>query len=386
MASFNDLGERREAFIEHQGRHIFQLGSLDYLGLTMDPRVRGAAAQASLPEGASGTGSGAESGGAARQRHFEQRLSAFVEREDALVFASGYQTQLWLISGLMDPYSVLVLDELHASLHDGALMARCNILRFAHNDPEDLDRVLGRLRQGTAAMVVVEGISSSEGDVPPLAQLVDVCRRRGARLALDESHSLGVLGARGKGCEEELGLPLAADLLTGTLSRSLASIGDWIAGPADVIDRIRVKARSLLFSAAISPASLAAGDAALEILAAEPERVVHLRRLADRWRATLRASSLTISNSPGPIVAIYLDDELACLKAAQALLGRGIHVNAVITPSPLRGRALLRTCVTALHTPSDLEWAAGVIAEAVTSASAMTPGAARGLHLEWLEA
>jgi natural product biosynthesis luciferase-like monooxygenase protein len=375
MAFFNEFGERRGAFIEYQGRYILQLGSLDYLGLTMDERVRSAAAEAALKEGTSRTGSRAHNGSTAQQRRFERRLADFVGREDALVFATGYQAQLGLISGLVDPDSVLVLDELaHASLYDGALLARCNILRFAHNDPEDLDRVLSRLRQGTAAMVVAEGMYSNEGDIPSLAQLVEVCRRRGARLALDEAHSLGVLGARGKGCEEEVGLPLTADVLSGTLSKSLASIGGWIAGPADVIDWIRFNARSFLFSAAISPASLAAGDTALEILATEPERVVDLRRLAERWRAALRACSLTTNSSPGPIVPIYLDDEVACLKAARVLLERGIYVNAVIAPSAPRGRALLRTCVTALHKPDDLEWAAGVIAEVVTSASASSSG------------
>lgn len=372
MPFYGEFGARRGARIQHRDREVLQLGSLDYLGLSLDERVCAAAAAAAIAEGTSRTGSRLHNGSTAQQRRFEKSLAEFLGREDALVFATGYQAQLGLISGLMDPDSVLLLDELaHAALYDGARIAETRIVRFAHSDPAALELALAALRPGTAAMVVCEGMYSNEGDLPPLREIAAVCRRHGARLALDEAHALGVLGARGRGIEEELELPGAADVVAGTLSKSLASIGGFIAGPAEVIDWIRFNARSILFSAAIAPASLAAGEAALHILMAEPQRVATLREAARLWRAELRAHALAVSATGGPIVPIYLADDLACLQAARRLLDRGIYVNAVVAPSAPRGKALLRTCVTALHEAADLSWAAGVIAETLSDISSM---------------
>ncbi|HVX42179.1 MAG TPA: aminotransferase class I/II-fold pyridoxal phosphate-dependent enzyme [Gemmatimonadaceae bacterium] len=368
MCFYQEFGDRRGPHIRYGDRWVLQLGSLDYLGLSIDPRVREAAARAAQTEGTSRTGSRLHNGATAEQRAFERRLAEFVGKEDALVFATGYQAQLGLISGLADPDTTVVLDEYaHASLYDGALISRCRIVRFKHNDVEDLDRTLSRLPLDAPALVIAEGMYSNEGDLAPLREIVAACAAHGVRLALDEAHALGVLGATGRGSEEHFDIPGGVDILAGTFSKSLASIGGWIAGPAKVIDWIRFHGRSILFSAAIAPPALAAAAASLDVLAAEPWRVAKVRELAQRWRDALAERGLEIGDPRGPVVPVYLGDDLRCLRVSRELLDRGIYVNTAIHPSVPQGKALLRTCVTAAHEWEQLESAADVIADAVKS-------------------
>lgn len=378
MSFYQEFGERRGPYIRQGDRWLLQLGSLDYLGLSIDPRVREAAANAARAEGTSRTGSRLHNGSTAEQRAFERRIAEFVGKEDGLVFATGYQAQIGLISGLADPDTTVVLDEhAHASLYDGALIARCRIARFKHNDVEDLDRLLSRLPLDAAALVVSEGMYSNEGDLAPLREIVAACAAHGVRLALDEAHALGVLGATGRGSEEEFDIPGGVDILAGTFSKSLASIGGWVAGPAKVIDWIRFHGRSILFSAAISPAALAAASTALDVLAAEPWRVAKVRELARRWRDALAARGLEIGHPRGPVVPVFLGDDLRCLRVSRELMERGIYVNTVVPPSVAPGKALLRTCVTAAHEWEQLESAADVIAEVVNAGASVERGAER---------
>ena len=373
MVFYQEFGERKGAYVKHNGKWLLQLGSLDYLGLTADERVRRAAAEAALREGASRTGSRLHNGTTKEQLAFEYQLADFLGREDAIVFATGYQAQVGLVSGLLDPDSTAVLDEYsHASLYDGALISRCRIARFKHNDPDDLNRILSSVSLTTPVLVIAEGIYSNEGDLAPLPDIRAVCSRHGVRLALDEAHGLGVLGATGKGAEEEFKMMGEIDILTGTFSKSLASIGGWIAGPTKVIDWIRFNGRSMLFSAAIAPSALSAAAKSLEILAAEPERVAILRNNAVFWKDELQKRGLDIGNPSGPIVPIFIGDEGACLLAARELIEHGIYVNAVLPPSAPRGKALLRTCVTTLHEAHHLSEAAQTIALVVEGVSSIS--------------
>jgi natural product biosynthesis luciferase-like monooxygenase protein len=373
MVFYQEFGERKGPYVKHNGKWLLQLGSLDYLGLTADERVRRAAAEAALREGASRTGSRLHNGTTKEQLAFEHQLADFLGREDAVVFATGYQAQVGLVSGLLDPDSTAVLDEYsHASLYDGALISRCRIARFKHNDPDDLNRILSSVSLTTPVLVIAEGIYSNEGDLAPLPDIRAVCSRHGVRLALDEAHGLGVLGATGKGAEEEFKMMGEIDILTGTFSKSLASIGGWIAGPTKVIDWIRFNGRSMLFSAAIAPSALAAAAKSLEILAAEPERVAALRNNAVLWKDELQKRGLDIGSPSGPIVPIFIGDDLTCLAAARELIERGVYANAVLPPSAPRGKALLRTCVTALHEAHHLSEAAqniALVVKAVTGIS-----------------
>ena len=248
MVFYQEFGERKGPYVK-TGNGCYSWAPWIYLGLTADERVRRAAAEAALREGASRTGSRLHNGTTKDQLAFEHQLADFLGREDVVVFATGYQAQVGLVSGLLDPDSTAVLDEYsHASLYDGALISRCRIARFKHNDPDDLNRILSSVSLTTPVLVIAEGIYSNEGDLAPLPDIRAVCSRHGVRLALDEAHGLGVLGATGKGAEEEFKMMGEIDILTGTFSKSLASIGGWIAGPTKVIDWIRFNGRSMLFS------------------------------------------------------------------------------------------------------------------------------------------
>jgi natural product biosynthesis luciferase-like monooxygenase protein len=346
-------------------RRVLILGSLDYLGLSVDARVRSAAAQAALVQGTGRSGSRLHAGSSPEHRTLEEKLAAFLGREDALIFATGYQAQAGMISALMGPETTLVVDEAaHASLLDGASIARCRVLHFRHNDPGDLDATLRRLNLDRPTLVAVEGLYSNDGDLAPLPELRRVCTEHGVRLAVDDAHGLGVLGAHGRGIEEHLGCPGAADVLAGTFSKSLASIGGWVAGSHRVIEWVRYHGRSILFTAGIAPPGLAAAAAALDILMAEPELVRTIARNARYMRRQLARCGLHVSGDDTPILALHVGDELRCVQLARLLLERGIYVHTVLYPSVPRDRAMLRLCVTAGHQEADLLWAASTIAEA----------------------
>jgi 7-keto-8-aminopelargonate synthetase-like enzyme len=345
------------------GRSVLMMGGLDYLGLSADPRVRQAAASAALGAGTSRTGSRLHCGSTPEQRAFETLIASFLGREDALVFASGYMAQSGLITALMDTDALLVLDErAHASILDGALVARCRVRRFAHNDPASLEQQLAR-GAGSATLVMVESLYSNEGDLAPLPEIRAICTRYGARLAVDEAHGLGVLGAAGRGLEEHFAMPGAIDVISGTFSKSLASVGGWIAGSRKVVDWIRFHGRPILFSAAISPASLAAAHRSLEILIAEPDLVARLQANSRRWRSLLIGAGVPLVKDPaGPLASVRIGDEKTCLIFSRRLLEAGVYANTVLHPSVPRGEAVIRTVVSSAHQESELTYAAEVFA------------------------
>lgn len=358
---FTDMGP---ATARVGGRPVIMMGGLDYLGLSADPRVRDAAARAALATGTSRTGSRLHCGSTPEQRAFEKLIADFLGREDAIVFASGYMAQSGLITALLDPDSVLLLDErAHASIVDGGLIARSRIRRFSHNDLGSLEQQLRR-DAGAAILVMIESLYSNEGDLAPLPEIRQLCDVYKARLAVDEAHGLGVLGEKGLGIEEHFGMPGSIDVLTGTFSKSLASVGGWIAGSRKVMEWIRYHGRSILFSAAISPAALAAAQASLEILITEPDRVERLRGNSRRWRDLLVENGLALVTEPkGPLVSVRIGDERDCLLFSKGLLDAGVYANTVLHPSVRRGEAVIRTVVTAAHQEADLVLAARAFAK-----------------------
>ncbi len=340
------------------GRQAIMLGSNNYLGLTTHPAVREAASRAVLEDGPSLTGSRLLNGTTTAHIALERKIARFFGREDALVFTTGYQANVGVMTAFATQETTVVLDRhCHASIQDGARAARARIECFQHNDVADLETILDRVAEEGPCIVMVDGLYSMEGDIAPLPALAESCRRHGVRFVVDEAHSLGVLGATGHGTEEHFGCPGLADLLTGTFSKSLASIGGWVAGDARVIDWMRFFGRSMVFSASTPPAQLAAASTALDLLQAEPWRVAKVNENGRFWREGLKRAGFDVGDSVSPIVPVAVGDDFTCILVGKALLDAGVYVNPVVYPAVPREKAMLRTSVMATHERHHLETA-----------------------------
>jgi len=343
---------------------LIMIGSNNYLGLTADPRVRRAAVDAVRRYGTSCTGSRFLNGTLALHKELEERLAAFVGKEAALAFSTGYQTNVGTISALVGRGDVVITDrEDHASIVDGCRLAFGKMLRFRHNDMPDLERVLRNAPSEAGKLVVVDGVFSMGGDIAPLPEIVDICTRYGAHLMVDDAHSIGVLG-QGRGTAAHFGITGQVDLIMGTFSKSFASLGGFIAGDADVIHYIQHHARSLIFSASMPPASAATCLAALDIMESEPERYARLQEIGDKMRAGFRALGFNIGETQTPIIPVIIGDDMRTFQMWKALFDSGVYTNAVISPAVPPGMQLLRTSYMATHTDEQLERVLEVFGEA----------------------
>ncbi len=348
-----DESEGTEVVIE--GRRLIMVGSNNYLGLTTDARVRQAAADAVHRFGTSCTGSRFLNGTLALHLELEERLARYVGKEKALVFATGYQANLGAISALVGRNDVVVCDkEDHASIFDGCRLSLGELRRFKHNDVADLDRVLSACPSTAGRLVVVDGVFSMSGEIAPLGEIADCCRRRGARLMVDDAHGIGVTGG-GRGTAAQYGVTEEVDLIMGTFSKSLASVGGFVAGDEATIHWIQHRARSLIFSASLPPASAAAALAALDILEGEPERVGRVNEIADRMRISFQGLGLNTGGSETPIVPIVVGGAMETLVLWKALFEAGVYTNAALPPAVPEGRCLLRTSYMATHTDEQLD-------------------------------
>ncbi len=342
---------------------LIMIGSNNYLGLTTHPKVREAAIAATRQYGTSCTGSRFLNGTLEQHLDLEQRVAEFMGTEAALVFSTGYQTNLGTISSLVSRGDVVVTDkEDHASIVDGCRLSFGEMRRFRHNDMAHLERVLSRLPQDAGTLVVVDGVFSMGGDIAPLPEIVPICQKYGARLMVDDAHSVGVLG-QGRGTAAHFGLSDQIDLTMGTFSKSFASLGGFIAGAADVIHFIQHNARSLIFSASMPPASVAAVLAALEVMQEEPERIARVNAIGERMRAGYRELGFNIGTSETPIIPIIIGDNTATFTAWKTLYEAGIYTNAIISPAVPPELALLRTSYMATHTDEQLDRVLETLAE-----------------------
>jgi natural product biosynthesis luciferase-like monooxygenase protein len=342
-------------------RRVLILSALDYLGLATNERVKEAAARAAQMEGTGRSGSRVHSGTTPEILAMEEKLAAFLDREDAVICTTGYQAMAGVVTTFMNSRTTLVIDEaVHASIVDGSAIARCRLLRFRHNDYKELDSILSQTK---SVMVMVEGLYSNDGDISPLPDIRDVCARHGVRLALDDAHGLGVLGATGRGTEEHHSCIGAADIIAGTFSKSLASIGGWIAGDHEIIEYVRYHGRTVLFTAALSPPMLAAASMALDVLIERPELVHTVGRNADQVRYDLRRLGVTVTGQHGPVIRIPIGSDRQCVRLSSELLHRGIFVHTVLYPSVPKDEAMIRLCISAEHDPADLRWAVSEFAD-----------------------
>ncbi|NJL95194.1 MAG: aminotransferase class I/II-fold pyridoxal phosphate-dependent enzyme [Anaerolineae bacterium] len=347
---FQPLDKSEGAIAYFRGKEVIMLGSNNYLGLTTHPKVK-AAAQAAIDKyGTSCTGSRYLNGSLDLHNELDQRLARFVGKEAALVFPTGYQTNLGAISALVGKGDYAILDkEAHACIVDGALMSFGEMKRFVHNDMDSLERTLRNLPEDAGKLVVVDGVYSMGGEIAPLPEIVAISKRYGARVMVDDAHSVGVLGG-GRGTAAHYGITDEVDLIAGTFSKSFASIGGFVAGDADVIHYIQHTARSIIFSASIPPASAATVLACLDIIENEPEYIQRLWDNVEFMQAGLQDLGFNIGHSNTPIIPIIIGDEARTGLTWLSLIDNGVYTNPVTTPAVPANQCLLRTSYTATHT------------------------------------
>ena len=334
---------------------LIMCGSNNYLGLTTHLKVKEAAIQAIQRYGTSCTGSRFLNGNLELHEQLEHELADWVRKPAALVFSTGMQTNLGTISALVDHKDAVILDKYdHASIVDGAKLSWGETKRFRHNDLKDLERILSFLPPERGKLVVVDGVYSMDGDIAPLPDLIQICKKYEARLMVDDAHSLGILG-NGRGTAAHFNCSSELDLTMSTFSKSLASLGGFIAGDEDVIQYVKHHARALIFSASIPAANAAAALAALQVMREEPERIKRVNDIGLRVRNELRRLGFQIGNTQTPIIPIIIGDDMRTIFAWKALYDAGVFVNPVLSPAVPEGRQLLRTSYMATHTDEQID-------------------------------
>lgn len=352
---FRALSESEGTTATFEGKDVVMLGSNNYLGLTTDSRVKQAAIDATARYGTSVTGSRFLNGTLELHLEADRRLAQFVGKEAALVFSTGYQTNLGTVSALIGKNDVAILDkDVHACVVDGVSMSRGSMKRFKHNDIDDLERVLSKIPDEQGKMVMVDGVYSMGGDFALLPQIVAVSKKYGARILVDDAHGIGVAGG-GRGTAAHFGLTDQVDLIMGTFSKSFASIGGFIAGSAEVIHYIQHHARSLIFSAALPAPNLAAVLAALDIIENEPKHVQRVWENAEYMRKGLIELGYDTFNSQTPIIPIKIGEKFRTGVTWMALIEEGVYTNPVVPPATPPNQALLRTSYIATHRQHHLD-------------------------------
>lgn len=356
------------------GRRMIMLGSNNYLGLTNDPRVKEAAIAAIRKYGSGCAGSRFLNGTLDLHVELEGRLARFMRKDAAVTFATGFQVNLGAISCLVGKGDVVYLDKQdHACILDGARLSFGDVRKFKHNDPADLARQMRNDVSARGRLIVIDGVFSMEGDIAPLPQIVDAARTYEAAVMVDDAHGIGVLGPTGRGTAEHFGLEDEVDLVMGTFSKSMASVGGFIAGDATVIDYIKHCARTLIFSAAPPPASVAAALATVEIMDREPERRAMLWENTRFFSDGLKSMGLDTGSSQTPVVPVVVGEDGAALAMVQRLHEEGVFVNCVISPATRPGRALIRTSLMATHTREQLTRALEAIEKVARELSLLRP-------------
>lgn len=352
---FQALDENQGPVARYQGREILMFGSNNYLGLTVHPKVREAAAEAVRRYGTSMTGSRFLNGTLKLHEELEASLAAFFGKEAALVFTTGYQANLGMLTALINRHAVAVVDKFaHASVHDGCRLMQGDSILFRHNDLADAEQVLARLPAERGLLLVVDGVYSMEGDLARLPDLIALARKYRIRIAVDDAHGIGVMGPGGKGTPYHFGVEKEVDLLVGTFSKSLASIGGYVAADKRTIDFIKHFGRPMIFSASLAPSCAAAALAALEILRAEPERADEVRKNSAFLKQGLDRIGYESGDAPAAVVPVFIGESMKTFIVWKALLDGGVYTNPVLYPAVSKGREMLRVSCLATHTRGQL--------------------------------
>lgn len=361
---FHALESRQDTEVIMEGRRRIMLGSNNYLGLTAAPEVV-AAAEAALAEYGTGcSGSRFLNGTLRLHLELERELADFVHMDGAVTFSTGFQSNLGIISALVGRGDYVVCDrENHASIYDGCRLSFGKMLRYRHADMDDLEAKLRAVPESAGCLIVTDGVFSMGGDIAKLPEICELAARYGARVMVDDAHGLGVIGEGGRGTASHFGLEGKVDVIMGTFSKSLASLGGYMAASEQVCDYVRHNSRPFIFSASIPPSACAAALAALRLLRERPELPQRLLSLASYARAGLKARGLRIIESETPIIPIYTYEMENTLTSAKRLYDAGVYVNPVLPPAAAPGECLLRVSCMATHTEALLDEAMDIIAE-----------------------
>ncbi|HXE64897.1 MAG TPA: aminotransferase class I/II-fold pyridoxal phosphate-dependent enzyme [Bryobacteraceae bacterium] len=364
---FETFGDREgcgPGEVRRNGRKILMFGSNDYLDLIRHPEVMEAAASAALRYGSGCSGSRLLNGTLDIHVELEAKLAKFVRKDAAIIFGTGFQANYATLSALTDKGDTLICDHnLHASLVEGALRSDARMVRFRHNDLDHFERCMENCKWDERVLVVSEGVFSMEGDIAELRGLSRIAKQAGARTFVDEAHGIGVLGETGAGAAEYLGVLDDVDLIMGTFSKSLASVGGFIAGEKTVIDFLKHTARAFVFSASLPAASVAAAAAALHIIQTEPERRAHLLKIANLLRGELKSRGFTLLDGETAIVPVVFNSDSELCMLSKMLLEEGIYINPILRPAASQN--LLRISCTAAHTEAHVERLVNMIEKVV---------------------
>ena len=367
---FHRLESRQDAVVVMESKRRIMLGSNNYLGLTSCPEVMEAAIKAIEKYGTGCSGSRFLNGNLDLHLELERELAGFIGKEAAITFGTGFQTNLGVISALVGRHDYLICDvDNHASIYSAARMCLGKMLRFKHNDMAGLEERLSSVPSGSGALVVVDGVFSVDGDIANLPDICALAKKYGAAVMVDDAHGFGVLGKGGRGTASHFGLDADVDIVMGTFSKSLASLGGFAAGKREVIDFLRHSSYPFVFSASVPPASAAAALAAVRYLKQHPELVARLRSISEYTRSAFTSRGIHVLDPAmrrfTPIIPILAGGTYETLKAAKQIFDEGVFVNPFIPPATPDGAAIVRTSVTAAHTTEIIDEAADVIAKAL---------------------
>ena len=364
---FHKLNSAQDGVVDMEGRRTIMLGSNNYLRLTNHPRVVEAGIKALEKYGSGCSGSRFLNGTLDIHLKLEHDLAEFLHKEAVVTFSTGFQSNLGIISALVGRNDYVICDkENHASIYDGIKLSYGKMLRYNHNDMEDLERKLAFVPSSSGILIVTDGVFSMSGDICKLPEIVALAKKYGARVMVDDAHGLGVIGEGGRGTASHFGLEEEVDVYMGTFSKSLASLGGYMAGKKEVVEFVKHTSRPYIFSASITPCSVATANTALDILKSEPQRVKRLNDIADYMRKRLKEEKVDIIESKTPIIPIYTYDDEKTFVACRMLLERGVYVNPVVSPATPVGQSLLRTSYTANHTKEIIDEAVQKIKEVLS--------------------
>ena len=359
---FHALESRQDVEVVMEGKRRIMLGSNNYLGLTTCPAVVEAGVKALEQYGSGCSGSRFLNGTLKLHQSLEARLAAFLRKDDAVTFSTGFQSNLGIISTIVGRNDYVICDrENHASIYDGCRLSFGTMLRYRHSDMQDLERQLQKVPESAGILIVTDGVFSMGGDIANLPEIVRLARKYGARVMVDDAHGLGVLGEGGRGTASHFGLEKEVDIYMGTFSKSLASLGGYMAASASVCDYVRHSSRPFIFSASITPASCATAIEALNQLETHPELVDRLQHISSHFRQQLLQRGVKIRMSETPIIPIYTYETVDTLTIAKQLYDEGVYVNSSLPPATAPHECLIRTSLMATHTEALVEEAAEII-------------------------
>ena len=374
---FKALESEQAPEVMIEGKKFIMFGSNNYLGLANDPRMKQAAIDAVKKFGTGVAGSRFLNGNTVLHMELERKLAAFKQREAALVYATGYQMNLGVVAALVGKGDFAIVDKLdHASILDGCRLSHGEIRRFKHNNMADLERVLKDIGPGHGKLVIVDGVFSMEGDIAPIPEISRICKKYGARLMVDDAHATGVMGKHGRGTCEHFGLTHKdVDLVVGTCSKSFASIGGFAVGDENIIHYIQHVSRSMIFSAALPPASVAAISKAIDIIEEEPQRIKKLWDNSAYLMKNFKRMGLNTGETETPIIPVVIGDNEKTFMLWRMLYDNGLFTNPVVSPAVPPKRSLLRVVVTATHTREQLDRALSIFETCVKKVLKKKPAA-----------